>query len=221
MRAFVVLVVLLCSSASLAFGEALTAQWPVHHGGSDPWRLDWVPPSPSPSPVSRIHWSSAAPAASVAEQSLHPIAIQHSDAYLTRAKIHKLASIATLPLFAAELVLGQSLYNGTGNVDSKRGMHAAVGAGIVGLFAVNTVTGAWNMFGEGRQESEGRRLRLIHGLLMMAADAGFMATWAAAPGGEHRGATTFVDDRALHRNLAVASISLGTAGYLAMLFGRH
>ena len=43
-------------------------------------------------------------------QALHQAAVEHSDAYLTRAKIHKIASFATLPLFAAELVLGQSLY---------------------------------------------------------------------------------------------------------------
>ena len=44
-------------------------------------------------------------------QPVHAVAIEHSDAYQTRAKIHKYASFATMPLFAAELVLGQSLFN--------------------------------------------------------------------------------------------------------------
>ena len=155
-------------------------------------------------------------------QGLHARAIQHSDAYLTRAKIHKYASFATLPLFATELALGQSLYNGT-TTDSKRGLHAAVGAGIVGLFGVNTVTGVWNMFGtEGRQDRGGRTLRLVHGLLMLAADAGFVATEATAPG-EHEGrfGQSFQNNRSLHRSLAVASISIGTASYLLMLLGHR
>jgi hypothetical protein len=151
-------------------------------------------------------------------QPLHPVAIEHSDGYQTRAKIHKYASFATLPLFAAEVALGQSL---DGSNDGKKGAHAVVGAGIVGLFAVNTVTGAWNLFGEGRQEKEGRTLRLVHGLLMMAADVGFLATTASAPSTGRNGAITFDADRARHRNLAIASVSVGTVGYLMMLIGNH
>ena len=36
--------------------------------------------------------------------------MEHSDAYERRKRIHKIASFATLPLFATELVLGQSIY---------------------------------------------------------------------------------------------------------------
>jgi hypothetical protein len=155
-----------------------------------------------------------------AAQPLHPVAIQHSDAYLTRAKIHKYASFATLPLFAGEVLLGSSLYSGSGSSGVKTA-HAVVGAGIVGLFGVNTVTGAWNMFGEGWDEKEGRTLRLVHGLMMMAADVGFVATVATAPSSGRRGALTFETDKATHRNIAVASISVATASYLIMLFGNH
>jgi hypothetical protein len=151
-------------------------------------------------------------------QPLHPVAIEHSDAYQMRAKIHKYASFATLPLFATELALGQPL---DGSNDGKKGAHAIVGAGIVGLFGVNTVTGAWNLFGEGWQDKEGRTLRLVHGLLMMAADVGFLATTASAPSTGRNGALTFQTSRATHRNLAIASVSVGTAGYLLMLFGNH
>jgi len=45
-------------------------------------------------------------------QPVHAVAVEHSDAYQTRAKIHRVASYATLPLFAAELALGASIYNG-------------------------------------------------------------------------------------------------------------
>ncbi|MEO8078052.1 MAG: hypothetical protein ABI818_17120 [Acidobacteriota bacterium] len=113
----------------------------------------------------------------------------------------------------------QSLYSGsTGG--GKKGAHAAVGIGLSALFGINTVTGVWNMFGkEGRMDTEGRSLRLVHGLLMLAADVGFAATLAAAPNSDH--GANFASDLATHRNLAIASISIGTAGYLAMIFGNR
>jgi hypothetical protein len=151
------------------------------------------------------------------DQPLHAAAIEHSGAYQKRLKIHRYASFATLPLFATQLALGQSIYNTAS--DSRKGAHAAVGAATLGLFGVNTVTGAWNLFGEGLKEKQGRRLRLAHGLLMMAADAGFVATWATSPNREDGAA--FDSDKSTHRNLAIASIGTGTVGYLLMLFGSH
>ncbi|MDR1989704.1 MAG: hypothetical protein LBQ09_05675 [Acidobacteriaceae bacterium] len=156
-----------------------------------------------------------------AEPQRHAVAVEHTDAFLMRAKIHKYASFASLPLFGAEVALGQSLFNS----DNMRGLHGGVGAAITGLFVVNTVTGAWNLFGEeGRAETEGRGLRLVHGLLMMVADAGFVATSSSAPGGSLRRTGTFQeiqDARVRHRTIALASMSVGTLGYLIMLFGNH
>jgi len=187
------------------------------------WIADWPSCHEEP-PAAALSRPMAISLASFTQdngQPLHPVAVQHSDAYLTRAKIHKYASFATLPLFATELALGSSLYSGTGSSGSKTA-HAMVGASIVGLFGGNTVTGAWNLFGEGMQEQEGRTLRLVHGLLMMAADVGFVATAASGPhSGGRRGALTFETDKVTHRNIAVASISIATASYLLMLFGNH
>jgi hypothetical protein len=154
-------------------------------------------------------------------QPLHAVAVEHSEAYEVRKKIHKYASFATLPLFATEVWLGQSLYN-TPAPGSTRAAHGIVGAGIVGLFAVNTVTGAWNMFGEDRKDPKGRTLRLVHGLLMMAADVGFVATTRSGPNSRSpRQALTFETNKVTHRNLAIASISVATTGYLVMVFGYH
>jgi hypothetical protein len=185
-----------------------------------PWSVSWssctgeavraVPALPPAFPSTLFRQDTAQP--------VHAVAVEHSDAYQTRAKIHKYTSFATLPLFAAELALGQSL---DGSNDGKKGAHAVVGAGIVGLFGVNTITGAWNMFGEGRQDTEGRTLRLVHGLLMMAADVGFLATTASAPSTGARSALTFETSKATHRNIAIASVGVGTAGYLMMLFGNR
>jgi hypothetical protein len=143
---------------------------------------------------------------------VHAAAIQHSDAYLTRAKIHRIASYASIPLFAAELYLGESLYTSV-DPQQHKGAHIAVGTGLIALFGVNTVTGGWNLFGaEGRGDKQDRTLKLVHGLLMMAADAGFVATVATAP---HSHQTTIPSQSAmaLHRDVAITSIVLGAAGY--------
>ena len=155
------------------------------------------------------------------QQPLHAAAVEHSDSYRRRAKIHKIASFATLPLFAAEVALGQSIYNTAPVSDSKKSAHIAVGAGIMALFGVNTITGAWNLFGEDRQDPNARGLRWVHAILMMVADAGFVATSATGPHGNRRVALTIPTGEGTHRAIAFSSIGVGTAGYLLMLLGNH
>jgi hypothetical protein len=175
------------------------------------WQIDWSGPAAAPTP---LHDATAAVVTSRDQTAAPPaVAQEYSHGYQVRAKIHKYASFATLPLFATEIALGQSLYNEPGG--SKKTAHAIVGAGIGSLFAVNTVTGAMNLW-EARKDSVGRKRRLTHGLLMMAADAGFFATFLAAPDDEHG---NFTDARSTHRTIAITSIGLATAGYLTMLFG--
>jgi len=155
---------------------------------------------------------------------VHPSATTYSPGYETRDKIHKYASFASLPLFAAELYLGQKTYNAPTTSNSYQGPHIAVGTALVGLFGVNTVTGAMNLW-EARHDTNGRKLRLAHGILMMAADAGFVATVATAPHGVHNHGlptpTVDLTNRSLHRDAAIGSISVGTVGYLLMLLGKH
>ena len=139
-----------------------------------------------------------------------PVATEYSDAYRLRARIHKVASLATLPLFAAEGILGQSLYDDPSS--GKKDAHLAVAAGIGALFAVNTVTGVWNLV-EARHDQNHRGRRLAHGLLMLASDAGFLATAAMGPEGDDDGS------RGAHRAMAFTSIGMASAGYLIMLFG--
>src|SRR5262245_36433698 len=85
----------------------------------------------------------------------------YTRAYEVRQDIHKYASYATLPLFATEFALGESLGSEPGSSSSARGLHAAVGTGLVGLFFVNTVTGGWNLW-QSRDEKEHRTPRMIH-----------------------------------------------------------
>src|SRR5215475_9690514 len=64
------------------------------------------------------------PAAPAAQQpAAHPAATTYSDAYERRLKIHKYASYATLPLFATELALGESLYSNP-DTGARKGAHA-------------------------------------------------------------------------------------------------
>ncbi len=126
----------------------------------------------------------------------------------------KLASLATLPLFVTEGFLGESLYNNP--TSGKKTAHLVVAAAIGGLFAVNTVTGVWNLV-EARKDPHDRTRRLAHGIFMLAADVGFLATAATGPGHEEEG--SMEGSRSTHRAIAFTSIGLATAGYLIMLFG--
>jgi hypothetical protein len=160
-------------------------------------------------------------AAAAAAQSPRPVAFEYSDAYNVRARIHRIASFATLPLFATEAIVGESLY--TNPTPGKRTTHLVVAGAIAGLFGINSVTGVWNLL-EARHDPEGRGRRLAHGILMLAADAGFLATAMTGPGHEHEhGMSTPVYRRspATHRAIAFASISTASVGYVLMLFGGH
>lgn len=155
------------------------------------------------------------------DQGPPPRAFEYSDAYHTRARIHRVASFATLPLFGLEGYLGQSLYNSP--TDGKKSAHLVVAGAIAGLFAVNSVTGVMNLL-EARHDPNFGKRRWIHAVLMLAADAGFLATAMAAPEHEHRSsvlATTSSSNAATHRAIAFTSISMATTSYLIMLFGGH
>ena len=145
---------------------------------------------------------------------VHPAATTYSNGYEVRLKIHKYASLATVPLFVTELALGQSLYNNP-DTGGRRTAHGLVGAGIIGVFGLNTFTGAWNLK-EGWNDTQGRKTRIIHSALMIAADGGFLAAMATAPH-IRQGIITNPSDKSLHRDVAVASIGVGTVGYVLML----
>jgi len=153
------------------------------------------------------------------QSSPRPVAVEYSDAYYTRAKIHKYASFATLPLFATELALGQNIYNDpNANNSAVKGAHIAVGTAITGLFAVNTVTGLWNLR-ESRHDPHHRTLRLWHGIMMLGADAGFVAAYGTGPGG--RNLINFDSEKQTHRAVVFTTMGVATASYLMMLIGNR
>ena len=159
----------------------------------------------------------AVPAAEGQAATRRPMAFEYSDGYQTRLKIHKYASYATVPLFAAQFIVGQKLYDGSGS-DGTRSAHTALAAGTGVLFGANTITGVWNLI-EGRKDPNRKTKVVVHSILMLLADAGFVATGALAPDheefgfGESGGGVS----RSTHRKIALSSMGVATLSYLIML----
>ena len=145
-----------------------------------------------------------------------PRAIEYSDAYYTRLKIHQIASYAELPLFATEYILGERLLKEERNGGLPSGglktAHTTVALGLGALFTINTVTGGWNLW-ESRHDPAGRTRRLIHSAAMLGADAGFAL--AGASGGGAKDSQTGANH---HRAIAISSMALATAGTAMMWF---
>jgi len=139
-------------------------------------------------------------------------AVRLSEAYHTRLKIHKIAAVAMLPMFAFQYASGDQLMKKSAAAPAwARNYHGLVAGGVAGLFAVNTLTGSLNWW-ETRRQEPGRLWRTVHGALMLVADAGFTVTGALATPAENS-----LTDRRLHRTLALTSASLATVSYLMML----
>lgn len=211
----------------LVLGSLLLVPQLASAGGRDPWK-NVLTGDAAPAPMASVHFDQAAdspddppravlvtagaPAAG-AQTPAPAAAFEYSDGYKTRAKIHRIASFATLPLFATEVVLGQMTYDDPSG--GTKSAHVAIGATIGVLFGVNTVTGVWNLI-EARKDPNGRSRRLLHGILMLAADAGFFATAAVAPDQED---ANYADQRSTHRAVALTSIGIATLGYLVQIIG--
>jgi hypothetical protein len=179
-------------------------------------------PSATVGPAAAAPWPGMAPfgSSTVAAAPQRPRAVEMSDAYHLRLTIHYVASFLTLPLFVTEYVLGTRLYRDPPGSRTLRQEHRLVALGVGGLFAVNTVTGVWNLW-DSRHQPEGRLLRYLHSGMMLAADAGFVATGMVAPRGGRRAYLDTPARRRLHRTLALSSMGTALASYAMMLLWRH
>jgi hypothetical protein len=181
----------------------------------------------TPGPALPAFLPSVQPALTTADtaDAQRPRAVEYSDAYYTRLLIHRYTSLAMVPLFVAEYFVGRSLYNNpTTSSRSLRSAHTALAQGMGALFAVNTVTGVWNLW-EGRTNPAGRVRRYLHGGLMMAAGAGFVATAMLAPHErefrQFGGTAPDPGSANLHRGLAISSMGVTLASAAMMLIWRH
>jgi len=149
-----------------------------------------------------------------------PRAVEVSDAYELRLRIHRYASYTMIPLFVVQSVAGNQLFqadkSGAERPGWASGLHSAGAAAIGTVFTLNTVTGLWNLW-ESRNNEVGRTKRLLHSGLLLASDAGF--TWAgiklASDAKEDSNA------RNQHKNVSYYSMGAALAGYGIMLVGNH
>jgi hypothetical protein len=145
-------------------------------------------------------------------------AVEVSDTYATVLKIHYIASYATIPIFAAEGIIGEQLFhseqNGYPPSRSLKGAHDAVAGALGVLFGVNTITGSWNWWAT-RHEAKGRAWRTVHAALMLVADAGFAYTAVLGDrAGFERGGGNVARDQ--HKQAAEISAGIALASYIMM-----
>ena len=153
--------------------------------------------------------------------------VQTSVWYDRRLTIHRYGSYAMLPLFVTQFVLGNKLISqkedlyatpplrSTPVSDRLRNTHAAVAGAVGALFIANTTTGVWNYLAT-RHNIEGRKLRSIHALTMLLADAGFAYTGYLGSQATDHG----INDARRHRAVGLTSFGIATAGASVMWFRR-
>ena len=147
-------------------------------------------------------------------------AVEVSEFYELRLRVHRYASYATIPLFVAQTVAGNQLMqadkSGAAKPGWASGVHSAGAAGLGVLFTLNTVTGVWNLW-DSRHNEVGRTKRIVHSVLLLAADGGFAL--AGASGGDDTEESQASRNR--HRDIAYASMGTALVGYGVMLVGGH
>ncbi len=135
-------------------------------------------------------------------------AVEVSDWYERRLRIHRYGSYAIYPLFALQAVAGNQVFQEQrGAPDWAKTGHRVGATALAGVFTVNTVTGLWNLW-DSRNAPPGRTRRTVHTLLMLASDAGF--TYAGARLSQQ--AETSSDKRREHRVWAYSSMATALTG---------
>ena len=143
-------------------------------------------------------------------------AVHYSDAYGTRATIHRRLSYAMLPLFALSYFTGDKLFkDGPEASRTIVNLHRASATTVTALFTVNTVTGGINLW-QGRHDPIDRKRKLLHSALFIAASAGF--TYAGVSLANE--AETSLAKRKDHRAVNLVSMGLSTASVLVMMLGK-
>lgn len=140
-------------------------------------------------------------------------AIEYSDGYHDRLKVHKILSFAMIPLFVGSAVTGFQLRNKRDAAPQwARDLHGPFAGGTAVLFGMNSLTGIWNLW-EGRKDPAGRTRRLIHSAMFLAAGAGFVYVTAVGDN-----IHTVGKPNHWHRDIALGSMTLSLVSWSIMLF---
>jgi hypothetical protein len=143
---------------------------------------------------------------------VRPRVIEVSDWYSRRLTIHRYVFYATIPVFAAQYAAGKQLYDKSRAAPTWAKTTHRVGAtALAGMFTVNTVTGAWNWW-DSRAVRQGRVMRTMHALTMLAADAAFTYTGAKLSNDAENSAVK----RREHRTVALYAIGVTMLSGTAM-----
>ena len=141
-----------------------------------------------------------------------PKAVEVSEWYGRRLTIHRYVAYGTLPVFAAQWAAGERLYHDSREAPQWAKTTHRIGATTLAAgFTVNTVTGLWNLW-DSRSQPQGRTLRTVHAITMLAADAAF--TYAGVKLADE--AEQSVDKRRAHRRLALQATALTAVNEIAM-----
>jgi hypothetical protein len=140
--------------------------------------------------------------------------VEVSDWYSRRLEIHRVGSYIMYPLFVAQAIAGNQVFQASNAAPEWAKTTHRVGAtGLAAVFTVNTVTGLWNLW-DSRSTEKGRTKRTIHALFMLASDAGF--TYAGARLSEQ--AETSESKRREHRTWAYSSMATALTGIAIVKF---
>lgn len=138
--------------------------------------------------------------------------VELSDWYYRRLTLHRYISYATIPVFAAQWAAGSVIFPDPRNAPRwAKTTHDAGADLLMGMFTVNTVTGAWNWW-DSRSEEKGRTLHTVHALMMLTADGIFSYAGSTVA----KEAETSLEKRRLHRTLALIGTGITVGNGLMM-----
>ncbi len=179
---------------------------------------DTTPPNPVPVRDSQPAAPFVVPAPrDTVRRRPRPRAIELSDAYYSRLAIHRDMSYAIYPLFAGEYVFGRRLWAESRNAPTWAITgHRVFATALVGVFAVNTVTGLWNLW-DSRNVPDHRTMRIVHTLTMLIADGAFSYAGSTVA----TQAQNSLAKRQLHRTITISAMGLTLASSLMMTFFNH
>jgi hypothetical protein len=141
-------------------------------------------------------------------------AVEYSGFYHTRLKLHRILSYSMIPLFVGSYVTGDQILKNRNNPPKwATSLHKPFAIATGSVFAVNTVTGLWNLW-DSRKNPEGQTKRTVHSLLFIAATAGF--TYAGTSLASD--AVNRADRNRFHRQVAVASMGVSVVSWGMMVF---
>lgn len=137
--------------------------------------------------------------------------VEYSELYGVRADIHRYVSWAMIPLFVGSAVTGFQLRNkGDDAPQWTRDLHGPLAGATAVMFGINTLTGVWNLI-EGRKDPEGRGKRILHGVLFLAAGAGFAYVTAEGDNIHSTGRGNH-----WHRDVALGSMTVSLVSWSMM-----